>query len=66
MKLLKEKNDNKNVYDLCSGKWGLCAFAKSINPCQPVQFTDEGRNFSLSLNFMTVKGPFYIVFQSVV
>ena len=36
------------------------AFAKSIDPCQPAQSAQAGmgRNFSLSLDFTLVKGPF--------
>ena len=42
-------------------------FAKSIDSCQPAQSAqaDMKRNFSLSLNFLLVKGPFYIMTQSV-
>ena len=52
----------------CCLKRSLNAFAKSIDPCQPAQSAqaDMGRYFSPSLNFLHVKGPFYIVIQSVV
>ena len=52
----------------CSVKKGLNAFANSIDPRQPAQSAqaDVGRNFSISFNFLHVKGKFYIVILSVV
>ena len=47
------------------GGGGLNDYAKSIDLCQPAQ-ADMGRNFSLSLNFLPLKEPFYIIIQSVV
>ena len=46
-------------------KRGLNVFAKSIDPCQPAlsAHADMGRNFSLSLNFLHVKGLFHIMKQ---
>ena len=41
-----------------SMKKGLNAFAKSIDSCQQSAQADMGRNFSLSLNFLHVTGPF--------
>ena len=52
----------------CSVKWCLNAFVKSIDPYQPAQSAqaDMGQNFLLSLNFLDIQGPFYIMIQSVV
>ena len=49
-------------------KMGLDESAKIIDPRQPAQSAqaDVDRNFSLSLNFLLVKGLFYIMTQSVV
>ena len=48
-------------YKLCTMKRGLIAFAKSIGLCQPAQSAqaDINRYFSLSLNFLNIKGLFY-------
>ena len=45
---------------------GLNASAKSIDPCQPAQSAQAymDQNFSLSLNFLYLKRPFYIMIQS--
>ena len=58
-----DQNKIKNVmktylYEPCSVKRGLNASAKSIEQCQPAQSAqaDMDRNFSLSLNFLHVKG----------
>ena len=50
------------------GKRRRNEFAKSIDSCQPAQSAqaDMGRNFLPPLNFLHVKGPFYIMIQSVV
>ena len=47
---------------------GLNASAKSIDPRQPAQSAqaDMGRNFSLPLDYMHVKGQHYRAIQSVV
>ena len=44
------------------------AFAKSFDSCQPAQSAqaDMGRNLSLFSIILHVKGPFYIMIQSVV
>ena len=65
---------NISIYNLriaiepCCVKRSLNASAKGIDSCQLAQSAqaDLSRNFSLSLNFLHVKGPFYIVIQSVV
>ena len=58
---------NLKINEACSVKRGLEAFAKSIDPCQPAQFApaDMGRNFSLQINFLHIKGPFYLMIRSV-
>ena len=47
---------------------GLNTLAKSFGSCQPAQIAqaDMSRNFSLSLNFLPVIGPFYIIIQLIV
>ena len=40
------------------------AFVKSTDPCQPA-LADTDQNFSMSLNFLHVKGPFHIMIQMV-
>ena len=49
-------------------KWELYVFAKSIDPRQPAQFAqaDMGRDFSLSLNFLDIKGSFFFMTHSAV
>ena len=49
-------------------KEGLNAVAKNIEPRQPAQSAqaDMGRNFSLfSLNVLQIRGPFYLMTESV-
>ena len=50
------------IYKPCSGKRGLNASAKSIDPGQPAL----GRNYSLQVNFLYVQGPVYLVIKSAV
>ena len=47
---------------------GLIGYVKSIDTCRPAQSSRANmrRNFSLSINFLHVKGRFLIVIQSVV
>ena len=47
----------REIYESCSAKSGLNAFAKSIDSCQPAQSAqaDMSRNFSLSFNFLHIK-----------
>ena len=49
-------------------KMSPTAFAKSIDSCQPAQSAQayKSRNFSLNLNFLQDKEPFYPKNQSVV
>ena len=60
-KLGKKKKECRNTP--CSVTMGLDVFAKSIDSCQPAQFAqaDMSRNVSLSLHFVRVKKPFYIM-----
>ena len=61
-------NDAMNYIDYVIKRGFLMHLRKNIDPCQPAQSAqaDMGRNFSLSINFLHVKGPFYIIIQSVV
>ena len=47
---------------------GLDEFAKTLDSCQPALSAqaDKGRDLSLFLNFLHVKGPFYYMIQPVV
>ena len=58
----------ENTFELYSVKKRLDAFAKSIDPRQPFQTVqaDMGQNFSPSLNFLHINGPFYITILSAV
>ena len=62
---VKTSNNANGPFETFSIKRTLNKFEKSIGPCQPAQ-ADTCRNFSLSLNFLHVKGQFYIMIQSVV
>ena len=49
------------IYRQCPVRKELNAFAKSTDSCQPAQSAqaDMSRNFSISLNFLNIKGSLY-------
>ena len=59
---------DENEYEPCSMKKGAYASARSFDSCQAAQSmqTDTFENLLLFVNFLHVRGPFYVQIQSIV